>query len=40
MANENAFKIIDMENAISDYKHGYIGEDELIEECAAILKNK
>ena len=40
MANENAFKVIDMENEIARYKLGYISEDELIKQCAAILKNK
>ncbi len=40
MANERAFKIIDMENEIARYKLGYISEEELIEQCKAILKNK
>ena len=40
MANENAFKIIDIEDAIALYKMGLIDEDELIQRCAAILKNK
>ena len=38
MSNENTFKIIAMEDAISDYKHGHISEEQLIEECRAILR--
>ena len=38
MSNENTFKIIAMEDAISDYKHGHISEEQLIEECQAILR--
>ena len=38
MANENTFKIIAMEDAISDYKHGHISEEQLIEECQTILR--
>ena len=37
MANENTFKIIDIEDAIVDFKNGHISEEELIEECKAIL---
>ena len=40
MSNENTFKIIAMEDAISDYKHGHISEEQLIEECQAILRGE
>ena len=37
MANELTFKIIDIEDTIVDFKNGHISEEELIEECKAIL---
>ena len=37
MSNENTFKIIAMEDAISDYKHGHISEEQLIEQCKTVL---
>ncbi len=37
MANENTFKVIDMENEIARYKLGYISEEQLIASCKAIL---
>ena len=40
MANERAFKIIDMENEIARFKLGYISEEELIKQCKAILNGK
>ena len=40
MANERAFKIIDMENEIARYKLGYISEEELIASCKGILNRK
>jgi hypothetical protein len=40
MANENAFKIIDMENEIARYKLGYISEKQLIASCKGILNRK
>ena len=40
MANERAFKIIDMENEIARFKLGYISEEELIEQCKAILNKQ
>ena len=40
MANERAFKIIDMENEIARFKLGYISEEELINQCKAILNKQ
>ena len=41
MANENAFKIIDMENEIARYKLGYISEQQaLIASCKGILNRR
>jgi hypothetical protein len=37
MANENTYKIIDMEMSILHYKQGHLSEEQLIEECRAIL---
>ena len=37
MANENTFKIIDMRMLIQQHMEGHIGEDELIEQCKAVL---
>ena len=37
MANEGAFKIIDMENEIIRFKLGHISEEELITACREIL---
>lgn len=37
MANENAFKIIDIEDAISDYKHGHISEAQLLDDIQSVL---
>ena len=39
MANELTFKIIDMQNAISDFTQGHISEEQLIKQCKAILKD-
>ena len=40
MANENTFKIIAMEDAISDYKHGHISEVQLLDDIQSILNGK
>jgi ribonucleotide reductase alpha subunit len=37
MANENAFKIIDMQALIQQHMEGHISEEQLIEQCKAVL---
>ena len=37
MANENTFKIIDIENAIMDFKQGHISETTLLVEIQSVL---
>ena len=37
MANELTFKIIEIEDAISDFKHGHISEEQLLGDIQDIL---
>ena len=37
MANENTFKIIDMRRLIQQHMEGHISEEQLIENCKAVL---
>ncbi len=37
MANENAFKIIDMQALIQQHMEGHISEEQLIDQCKAVL---
>ena len=37
MANDNAFKVIDMQSLIQQHMEGYISEQQLIEQCKAVL---
>ncbi len=37
MANENTFKIIDIETLISMYKHAHIGEVQLLERINEVI---
>ena len=37
MANENTFKVIDMQSLIQQHMDGHISEQQLIEQCKAVL---
>ena len=37
MANENTFKVIDMQSLIQQHMEGHISEEQLIEQCKAVL---
>ena len=37
MANENTFKVIDMQSLIQQHMEGHISEQQLIEQCKAVL---
>ena len=37
MANENTFKIIDMRALIQQHMEGHISEQQLIDQCKAVL---
>ena len=40
MANENTLKIIDIEDAIVDFKNGHISEEQLLGDIQSILNGK
>ena len=37
MANEHTFKVIDMQSLIQQHMEGHISEQQLIEQCKAVL---
>ena len=37
MANDNTFKVIDMQSLIQQHMDGHISEQQLIEQCKAVL---
>ena len=37
MANENTFKVIDMQSLIQQHMEGHISEEQLIEQCKTVL---